>query len=136
MLKKFSFAGVSAGAIALATLCPLPSHALTFRFQFSDGINIGIGEIQGAETGQAFTDSNGTQLIYQAIGDLLTSLQGLNPIPEPIISRILALTPPITMFFLPLNIHLRIIILPAIFHYTFGTISLIIAICGNITILG
>jgi hypothetical protein len=76
MLKKFSFAGVSAGAIALATLCPLPSHALTFRFQFSDGINIGIGEIQGAETGQAFTDSNGTQLIYQAIGGFIDFSSG------------------------------------------------------------
>jgi len=68
MIKKFSFAGVSAAAIALATLCPLPSHALTFRFQFSDGTNIGIGEIQGTDTGQTYTDASGTQSIYQATG--------------------------------------------------------------------
>ena len=76
MLQKFSFARVSAGAVALATLCPLPSHALTFRFQFSGGINIGTGEIQGYDTGQTYTDITGTQSIYQATGGSINFTSG------------------------------------------------------------
>jgi len=76
MLQKFSFARVSAGAVALATLCPLPSQALTFRFQFSDGTNIGTGEIQGTDTGQTYTDAKGTQSIYQATGGFINFVSG------------------------------------------------------------
>ena len=76
MLQKFSFAGVSAAAIALATLCPLPSHALTFRFQFSAGTTIGTGEIEGTDTGQTYTDAKGTQSIYQATGGFINFVSG------------------------------------------------------------
>ena len=36
MLRKISFAGVSAAAIALAVLCPSPARALTFNWTFTD----------------------------------------------------------------------------------------------------
>jgi len=36
MIKGFSFAGVSAAAIALAVLCPSPARALTFNWTFID----------------------------------------------------------------------------------------------------
>ena len=77
MLQKLSFARIFAGAVALATLCPLPSHALTFRFQFSDGTNIGTGEIEGTATGQTYTDANnGTHSIYQATGGFINFASG------------------------------------------------------------
>ena len=36
VLKKISFVGVSAAAIALAVLCPSPAQALTFNWTFTD----------------------------------------------------------------------------------------------------
>ena len=37
VLKKISFAGVSAAAIALAVLCPSPARALNFNWTFTSG---------------------------------------------------------------------------------------------------
>lgn len=51
MLKKFSFVGVSAAAIALAVLCPSPARALSFNWTFTSTNGDFIGPISGTIDG-------------------------------------------------------------------------------------
>jgi hypothetical protein len=47
MIKRFSFAGASAAAIAFAVLCPSPARALTFNWTFTANNGDFIGAISG-----------------------------------------------------------------------------------------
>ena len=51
VLKKISFVGVSAAAIALAVLCPSPAQALSFNWTFTSTNGNFIGPISGTIDG-------------------------------------------------------------------------------------
>ena len=51
MLQKFSFAGVSTAAIALAFLCPSPARALSFNWTFTSNGGNFIGPVSGTIDG-------------------------------------------------------------------------------------